>query len=57
MKSLLERVEEVFKGTELRVTKSKLNENGNLKVWILNSKNEELFWLYVKEENGEIVWC
>ncbi|MDU1315274.1 hypothetical protein [Clostridium septicum] len=57
MKYLLERVEEVFKGTELRVTKSKLNENGNLKVWIENIKSEEIFWLYFREENGEIVSC
>ena len=57
MDSLLERFKKIYEeGTSNKVSWSKLDENNNLTVGIVNSEGEE-FYLNVREyPNGEIYW-
>lgn len=58
MSSLLRRFKEKFEeGTEYKVSWSKVDENNNLTVGIVNAAGEEQFYLNVREyPNGEIYW-
>ena len=58
MSSLLERFKKVYEeSTSYKVSWSKVDENNNLTVGIVNSEGEEQFWLNVREyPNGEVYW-
>lgn len=58
MSSLLEKFKKIYeKGTNYRVSWSKVDENNNLTVGIVNSEGEEQFYLNVREyPNGDIYW-
>ena len=58
MNSLLARFKKQFEeGTEYKVSWSKVDENNNLTVGIVNAAGEEQFYLNVREyPNGEIYW-
>ncbi|WP_370835547.1 hypothetical protein [Clostridium tertium] len=58
MNSLLARFKKQFEeGTNYKVSWSKVEENNNLTVGIVNSEGEEQFYLNVREyPNGEIYW-
>lgn len=58
MNSLLSRFKRVYEnGTSYKVSWSKLDENNNLTVGIVNAAREEQFNLNVREyPNGEIYW-
>ena len=56
--SLLEKFKKTYEeGTEYKVSWSKVDENNNLTVGIVNAAGEEQFYLNVREyPNGEIYW-
>lgn len=58
MSSLLERFKKIYEEeTDCKVSWSKVDENNNLTVGIVNSEGEEQFYLNVREySNGEIYW-
>ena len=58
MNSLLARFKKQFEeGTEYKVSWSKVDENNNLTVGLVNAAGEEQFYLNVREyPNGEIYW-
>lgn len=58
MNSLLSRFKRIHEeGTNYKVSWSKLDENNNLTVGIVNATGEEQFNLNVREyPNGEIYW-
>lgn len=58
MSSLLERFKKIYEeGTNYKVSWSKVEENNNLTVRIVNSEGEEQFYLNVMEyPNGDIYW-
>lgn len=58
MSSLLERFKKVYEeSTSYKVSWSKVDENNNLTVGIVNSEGEEQFWLNVREyPNREVYW-
>lgn len=58
MSSLLERFKKIYEEeTDYKVSWSKVDENNNLTVGIVNSEGEEQFYLNVREyPNGDIYW-
>jgi len=58
MNSLLARFKKIYEeGTSYKVSWSKVDENNNLTVGIVNAAGEEQFYLNVREyHNGEIYW-
>lgn len=58
MNSLLSRFKKIYEeGTTYKVSWSKIDENNNLTVGIVNSEGEEQFYLNVREyPNGDIYW-
>ena len=58
MSSLLARFKKIYEeGTSYKVSWSKVDENNNLTVGIVNVAGKELFYLNVREHpNGEIYW-
>ena len=58
MNSLLARFKKIYEEcTSYKVSWSKVDENNNLTVGIVNSEGEEQFWLNVREyPNGEVYW-
>lgn len=56
--TLLERFKKIYEeGTNYKVSWSKIDENNNLTVGIVNAAGKEQFWLHVKEKsNGQIEW-
>ena len=58
MSNLLDRFKREYEeGTDYKVSWSKIDENNNLTVGIINAAGEEQFYLNVREyENGDIYW-
>ena len=58
MSSLLEKFKKIYeKETDYKVSWSKVDENNNLTVGIVNAAGEEQFYLNVREyPNGDIYW-